>query len=65
MIESLERETDWLDALRMADKPVLLYGMGNGADKILALLSGAGCMCPACSLRRASCVGTATAGCVC
>ena len=42
MIESLERETDWLDALRMADKPVLLYGMGNGADKILALLSGAG-----------------------
>ena len=44
MIESLERETDWLDALRMADKPVLLYGMGNGADKILALLSGAGRM---------------------
>ena len=41
MIESLERETDWLDALRMADKPVLLNGMGNGADKILALLSGA------------------------
>ena len=44
MIESLERETDWLAALRMADKPVLLYGMGNGADKILALLSGAGRM---------------------
>ena len=42
MLESLLRETDWLDALRRTDEPVLLYGMGSGADKILALLSGAG-----------------------
>ena len=41
MLESLLRETDWLDALRRTDEPVLLYGMGSGADKILALLSGA------------------------
>ena len=28
MLESLLRETDWLDALRRTDEPVLLYGMG-------------------------------------
>ena len=38
MLESLLRETDWLDALRRTDEPVLLYGMGSGADKILETL---------------------------
>lgn len=65
MLESLLRETDWLDALRRTDEPVLLYGMGSGADKILALLSGAGYASRACSPRTALCAGTATVGCAC
>ncbi len=31
----IEKISVW-DALRTAQKPIVLYGMGNGADKILA-----------------------------
>ena len=35
MINFINSLTDLWDRLRLADKPIVLYGMGNGADKIL------------------------------
>ena len=34
--------TDLYDVLSRTDKPVVMYGMGNGADKILKVLSERG-----------------------
>lgn len=66
MLESLLRETDWLDALHRTDEPVLLYGMGSGADKTSRCCPGAGdTRRRACSPRTALCAGTATVGCAC
>lgn len=35
MINHLNKETTWLDKLKETDKPIVLYGTGNGAEKIL------------------------------
>ena len=37
-----EIAADLWERLAQADKPVVLYGMGNGADKILAVLERCG-----------------------
>ena len=38
MVEELLLKEDYISALRRERKSILLYGMGNGADKIYALL---------------------------
>ena len=38
MVEELLLKEDYISALRREKKSILLYGMGNGADKIYALL---------------------------
>ena len=38
----LNAEESWMDRVRHTKKPVVVYGMGNGADKLFALLKGQG-----------------------
>lgn len=38
MLDWISRNETWLDRLQRAHIPVVLYGMGNGADKIFELL---------------------------
>ena len=40
-------ETDVWDKLKSTDKPIVLYGMGNGADKILERFAAKGIRCAA------------------
>ena len=39
IFDELPVERDLWQTLRSAEKPILLYGMGNGADKILAVFA--------------------------
>ena len=42
IFDELPVERDLWQTLRSAEKPILLYGMGNGADKILAVFENLG-----------------------
>ena len=41
-VNEIEVSCDMWQTLRMATKPIVMYGMGNGADKILAVFSELG-----------------------
>ncbi len=38
----IKEKGTWMDRLKAADKPIVLYGMGNGADKLFSLFEKRG-----------------------
>ena len=38
----IQETTDVWQTLKTTNKPIVFYGMGNGADKILAVMDGLG-----------------------
>ncbi len=43
--DTLAKLSSWQESIKRTDKPVLIYGMGNGADKILRQLDRLGVRC--------------------